>query len=113
MPEDGVRLRKLVLQIKLNQLKPVTVVEYERIPYISRLGNVRITFDTNICSSHAVSSFLDENIPKRPVLPAGMHLLEVKFDDFLPDYIYSACQLDNLRQTAFSKYYICRKYALK
>ena len=106
-------LRKLILQMKLHQLRPVTIVEYERIPYICKLGNVRITFDTNICSSSAILSFLDKDIPKRPVLPAGTHLLEVKFDCFLTDYIYTACQLDNLRQTAFSKYYICRKYALK
>ena len=106
-------LRKLVMQMKLRQLRPVSIVEYERIPYICKLGNVRITFDTNICSSHAVMNFLDMEIPKRPVLPVGMHLLEVKFDDFLPAYIYNACQLENLRQTAFSKYYICRKYALR
>jgi hypothetical protein len=41
-----------------------------------------------------------------------MHLMEVKFDEFLPDYIYRALMLDNLQQTAFSKYYLCRKYSL-
>lgn len=106
-------LQKLTAQMKMRQLKPVIIVEYERIPYICKLGNVRITFDTNISSSSFVSGFLDRDIPRRPVLPAGMHLLEVKYDDYLPDYIYNACQLDNLQRTAFSKYYICRKYSLR
>ena len=46
----------------------------------------------------------------RPVLPVGQQLLEVKYDEYLPDFIYRSLMLPNLRQTAFSKYYICRKY---
>ena len=45
-----------------------------------------------------------------PVLPAGQQLLEVKYDEYLPDFIYRNLQLHSLRQTAFSKYYVCRKY---
>ena len=43
-------------------------------------------------------------------MPAGMHVLEVKYDEFLPDYIYKGIELENLQRTAFSKYYLCRKY---
>ena len=89
---------------------PVVIVEYDRIPYVYKNGNVRITLDTNICSSSAVSTFLEETIPRRPVLPLGQQLLEVKYDEYLPDFIYRSLQLSSLRQTAFSKYYICRKY---
>ena len=40
----------------------------------------------------------------------GQHLVEVKFDEFLPDWIYRTLQMDNMTQTAFSKYCLCRKY---
>ena len=103
-------LRKLTLQMLTRRMRPVVIVEYERIPYVYKNGNVRITLDTNIASSSAVTSFLDPQIPKRPVLPAGQQLLEVKYDEYLPDFIYRNLQLHSLRQTAFSKYYICRKY---
>lgn len=103
-------LQKLTMLMLSAHYKPVVIVEYDRIPYIYKNGNVRITLDTNISSSTAVSTFLDKTILRRPVMPAGQHLLEVKFDDFLPDFIYRNLQLQNLRQTAFSKYYICRKY---
>lgn len=91
-------------------LKPKVIVEYERIPYIYKLGNVRITFDINLSSSSDVRLFLKGNYTKRPVMPRGMQLLEVKYDEFLPDYIFRAMQLNSLTQTAFSKYYLCRRY---
>ena len=104
-------LRKLTLQMMTRRLRPVVIVEYERIPYVYKNGNVRITLDTNITSSSAVSQFLEPKITGRPVLPVGQQLLEVKYDEYLPDFIYRSLMLPNLRQTAFSKYYICRKYA--
>ena len=103
-------LQKLTLQMLTRRLHPVVMVEYDRIPYVHPNGNVRITLDTNISSSRSVMAFLDERIPKRPVLPLGQQLLEVKYDEFLPDYIRRSLRLDNLQQTSFSKYYICRKF---
>lgn len=103
-------LRKLTLQMLTRRLRPVVIVEYVRIPYVYPHGNVRITLDTNLSSSRAVDCFLDAQIPKRPVMPLGQQLLEVKYDEYLPDFIYHNLQLDSLQQTAFSKYYICRRY---
>ena len=105
-------LRKLTLAMLQNRLHPVVIVEYDRIPYVYKNGNVRVTLDTNISSSNAVQHFLDKTIPKRPIMPTGQQLMEVKFDEYLPDFIYRNLQLNNLRQTAFSKYYLCRKFML-
>ena len=105
-------LHKLNLEIKTRLLRPVVIVEYDRIPFVYRNGNVRLTFDTNVSSSADVRAFLSEKLPKRPIMMAGMQLLEVKFDEYLPDYIYRAVNLGQLQQTAFSKYYLCRKYRL-
>ena len=104
-------LQKLTVLMLTRRMRPAVIVEYDRIPYVYKNGNVRITLDTNIRSSSAVEKFLDQRIPNRPVMPAGQQLLEVKYDEYLPDFIYRALQLHSLRQTAFSKYYICRKYA--
>lgn len=105
-------LQKLLLLMKTTLMKPKIIVEYDRVPYVYRLGNVRITLDKNISSSYKIDTFLDKDIYKRPIMPAGWHVLEVKFDEYLPDYIYRTLQLDSLRQTAFSKFYLCRKFAL-
>ena len=113
LPDIGTQqpvLRKLTMLMLTRRMHPVVIVEYDRIPYVYKNGNVRITLDTNIRSSAAVGSFLDETIQSRPVLGLGQQLLEVKYDEYLPDFIYRSLQLHSLRQTAFSKYYVCRKY---
>ena len=103
-------LRKLTAKMLVSRMHPVVIVEYDRIPYIYRLGNVRITLDTNISSCSEVQRFLDPVLPRRPIMPLGQQLLEVKYDGFLPDFLYRSLALENLSQTSFSKYYLCRKY---
>lgn len=103
-------LQKLQLLMRTTLMKPKIIVEYDRVPYICPQGNVRITLDKNISSSGRIEQFLDPQIDRRPIMPAGQHILEVKFDEYLPDVIYKTLQLDSLRQTAFSKFYLCRKY---
>ncbi|MBR5994216.1 MAG: polyphosphate polymerase domain-containing protein [Lachnospiraceae bacterium] len=112
--EDSPEVLKKFVNLQLSRgLKPRVIVEYERIPYIYKLGNVRVTFDTHLSSSEDVKKFLIGGYVKRPVMPLGTELLEVKYDEFLPTYIYRALQIHGLTQTAFSKYYLCRKYGLR
>ena len=60
-------------------------------------------------ASRECLSFLDRNISGLiPILPTGMHVLEVKYDEFLPDMIARQIEIGKLRQTAFSKYYLGR-----
>ena len=80
-------LQKFNLLVRTRGMGPAVIVEYDRVPYVDRLGNVRVTLDRNIASSQAVSAFLEPEISRRPVMPAGQHILEVKYDEFLPDYI--------------------------
>lgn len=112
---DGIPplLKKLILQMQMYLLRPVVIVEYERIPYVYKNGNVRVTFDVHVSSSSNVRDFLSEDLPKRPIMPTGQYLMEVKFDEFLPDFIYRSLNLSHLQQTAYSKYYLCRKFALR
>lgn len=113
IPRDAPAIfQKLCLLMRTSLLRPKVIVEYDRVPFVYPQGNVRITLDENIRGSGRVDLFLEDEIPLRPIMPAGQHILEVKYDEYLPDYIYRTVQLDNLRQTAFSKYYLCRKYNL-
>lgn len=111
--DDSFLYKKFYSQILLRQLKPTTIVCYDRIPFVYKNGNVRVTFDRNIRSGNDFTKFFDDDLPVRPILPAGTNLLEVKFDEFLPDYIYEILQTNKLKQTTFSKYFLCRKYNMK
>ena len=109
--EDPPVLQKLNLRMRTHLLRPRIIVEYDRVPYVDPLGNTRITEDLNIRSSSYVGGFLDQELPMRPIMPCGQQVLEVKYDEYLPDYLYRNLQLESLRQTAYSKYYLCRRYS--
>lgn len=102
-------LRRFLLQ---QELRPKVIVSYQRTPFVYAPGNVRITLDRNIGSSQDFSRFFDPRLPVRPILPKGQHILEVKYDEFLPDFLYQAMSLGTLRQATFSKYYLCRKFSM-
>ena len=104
-------LLRLALLMRSELFLPKVIVEYERTPYILRMGNVRVTFDRNIRSSSVIGSFLEEGLFVRPVMSVGQHVLEVKYDEFIPDYIKDSLEIGSLRQTAYSKYYLCRKFS--
>jgi len=96
--------RQLLLQMKTRGMQPAAMIEYERHAYAGETGNVRITFDRNICASPKAESLYQERMLRCPVLPVGMGLMEVKFDALLPDYIRQQLQMSSLAQTTFSKY---------
>ena len=112
LDEKDVLLNKFLILQKTQFMRPAVIVEYDRIPYVSATGNVRITLDKNIRSSNAFDRFFDPSLPSRPLMDHAQHILEVKYDELLPDYIKELLQLDSLQQTTFSKYYLCRKYSL-
>ena len=98
----------LYVEMKTKGLRPRCVVEYMRIPFVYGPGNVRVTIDWNIRPGPP-SQFMD---PKGLTLPVDGNpmLLEVKWDDYLPNAIRRATALKNRGQTAFSKYAACRIY---
>lgn len=104
--------RKLLVLKMCSKMEAKVIVSYERVPYVYQSGNVRVTFDRNIASSSRIEDFFRPDTGKRPILPSGRQLLEVKYDEYLPDHIYHALSLANMQRIAFSKYYLCRKYHL-
>ena len=101
-------LRRVYLEQNMYMLKPKVIVEYDRIAYVSKIGNVRITFDKNIRASKHIDRFFEDNLYAHPILEVGNHVLEVKYDELIPDYIMDAIQINKLERTAFSKYYLSR-----
>ena len=87
-------------------LKPKTIVEYDRTPFVYAPGNTRVTIDRNIRSGVS-STDLFGAIPLVPVSPADV--LEVKFDAYLPDIVRLLTAGLESRRTAVSKYAMCRK----
>lgn len=90
-------------------LRPKTVVDYTREPFVLSAGHVRVTLDYNLRTAACYADFLDPDCLTLPV-GASPIILEVKWDEYLPDIIRDAVQLPNCRSGAFSKYAQCRIY---
>lgn len=108
-PDERELVQELYAKTRYEQLRPKTIVEYIREPFVQPAGNVRITFDREIRTGLFSTDFLSDDLP---TVKAGdeMVLLEVKYDQFIPDYIVRLLQLGNRRASACSKYALCRIY---
>lgn len=102
-------IQNLFLQMNLSQLKPVTVVDYEREVFIYEHGNVRITFDSSIKTSFRNNDVLNPNLPMIETTPEIV-ILEVKYDEFIPDVIKYLLQLGDRQKGTYSKYQISRMF---
>ena len=107
-PDAAIEKLQLVAVVLRRGMTPISIVTYERLPFVYSGGNVRITFDRNLSSSGDVGRFLTRDYLTRPVFPAGQSILEIKWDELLPAFIKEALQVEDLQWTAFSKYYMCR-----
>lgn len=103
-------IKQFALLQRTNGLLPKVIVIYDRIPYVYKWGNVRVTFDRNISASTDFAHFFEQDILKHPIQVQGEHLMEVKYDAFLPRVIRTALGMGTHRQETFSKFYLCRKY---
>ncbi|MBB3110807.1 hypothetical protein FHS18_002874 [Paenibacillus phyllosphaerae] len=107
---DKPLMMELYNEMKHNLLRPKVIVDYVREPYVCHNGNVRITFDKELRTGlHATDIFNKELDPVRAI-DDNLMILEVKFDEYIPDYIKIALQLEGLNRQSASKYVICRKF---
>jgi len=97
-------------KLQFQQLRPRTVVDYWREPYIYPFGNVRVTFDSDLRTGLYGTDLFDSALPTVKVGDPGTLLLEVKYDAFLPDVVRDVIQTGTRRSAAYSKYAACRIY---
>lgn len=102
-------VRALAADMVCQGMRPRTIVDYVREPFIFPAGNVRVTIDRNIRTGLVSKDFLDSHVPTVPV-PGNPIILEVKWDEFLPSVIRDAVQLTGRRTSAFSKYAASRSF---
>ncbi len=110
MKDSGEALiRELYIKMMVEGLRPKTIVDYTREPFVFEPGNVRVTLDYNIRTGMLGTNFLDMSCTTIPAREDPI-ILEVKWDEFLPDIIKDIVQLKNSHVGAFSKYAACRIY---
>jgi len=105
--------RPLVLELydamTCKLLRPKTIVEYTREPFVHPAGNLRVTFDRGLRTGLFSKDFFDDGLPTLPAGERGV-LMEVKYDQFLPDFAARLFALPGHMPAANSKYALCRAY---
>ncbi len=102
-------IRELRSKMLSEGLRPVSVVDYVREAFVFAPGNVRVTLDYDIRTSFSPLDFPNSNTPGLAPPDAAI-ILEVKWDEFLPDIIRDIVQLPSRRSAPYSKYAACRAY---
>ncbi|MDO5441791.1 MAG: polyphosphate polymerase domain-containing protein [Bacillota bacterium] len=100
---------ELYAKIIFEGLRPKTIVDYTRDPFIFAPGNVRVTMDYNIRTGLMQQDFFNPNLPTLKV-PGDPVILEVKWDEYLPEIIKDIVTLPGRHVTSFSKYEQSRIY---
>ncbi len=107
--ENDKLLNEFILKTKFYGYKPSVVISYNRIPYVYKAGNVRLTLDYNISIDYNTDGFFKNDNVQIPIIEESMRILEVKYDEFLPNYISWLININTLERTSYSKYLNGRK----
>ena len=106
---DSELKRDFYYAIKHGFMKSAVVVDYVREAYIYGVSDVRITFDKEL--SAVVQSFdiFDPDLTTRRMVEGPRTILEVKYNEFLPDTVYHLLQMSSQNRSTISKYAICKE----
>ncbi len=105
--EDNL-LSQFIMEMKAKHLVPSVIVEYKRTPFTYPLSNIRITLDEKIKSGRYNYDILDDTLQTYNVIGQNEVVLEVKYDDFLPEHIEKILETVPAYRQAVSKFALCR-----
>lgn len=103
-------LRDTFVQMRTRLLRPSVIVDYEREAYLHPAENVRITFDLNLRTGLSSTELFNAELPTVCPCDGDEQILEVKFDNYLPDYIRGLLAGVQAERSAISKYVLCRRF---
>lgn len=99
--------REFYVECVSNMMRPRTIVDYDREPWIMDEGTVRVTFDRDVRAAIGSFDIFDPTLPTLPVLEPGKLVMEVKFTEMLPQIVRDILPPHAAEFTAVSKYVLC------
>lgn len=101
-------LKQFLVDYRLNRLKPSIIVDYNRLAFTYHVSDIRITFDSKIKSGLYNYNLFDEEACTYSVIDDSEVVLEVKFNEILPESIAIILSTVPTFRQAFSKFAVCR-----
>ncbi len=103
-------LNEFYFHLTASKIRPDVIVDYVREAYTSKISKIRITIDKNLRTGLLSTDLFDKELPTIDVIEKPLYVLEVKYNNFLPNFIKDAIQLSSSQRYAISKFVICKKY---
>lgn len=94
--------------MRVNHVRPVVLIEYQRKAFIHPTNNIRVTVDTNIRSNETYFGLFDALPALCPTEEFIFALLEVKYDSFIMHWLSELLSQYDLTRGAYSKYFVSR-----
>lgn len=91
-------------------MMPKCIIQYDRLSYCLPTNNIRITFDSNIRATESSFDLFAQPLLTHPIAPPDCVILEVKYNNFLFDYIKDALRGVRKSPSSFSKYFYGRTF---
>ena len=103
-------LQDVYVQMRTRLLRPKVIVDYAREAYLHPAEDTRITFDLNLHSALHSTDLFNPHLPVVCPHDRNVEILEVKFNNYLPDYVARLLHGIEAERSAVSKYVLCRRY---
>jgi hypothetical protein len=94
-------IEDLIIRMKLDDLKPMIVIDYDREAFVYPEGDVRITFDKVLTARR----YDQPEVFNKKLYEPKIMMLEVKYTGILPDFIRAMVFQKNHQPVSFSKYF--------
>ena len=96
------------IAVKSKLLRPKVIVDYDREAFISNISDIRVTFDKDLRVAYSSNDIFNKNIATQNIIPLPTMIMEVKYNEFLPDSIRDMLRVEARDLSAISKYVFCR-----
>lgn len=93
--------------------RPVTIVQYNRVPYVLKENQIRVTLDSRIEATESNFDLFSSTLNMNPVIDPFATVLEVKYNGFLLSYVQDLLNAVDKSEISVSKYFLARQNAFQ
>lgn len=101
-------LKEFLVDMNIKVLRPSVIVDYYRLAFTYPVSDVRVTFDYNISSGKYNYDIFDYSENTYKVIDDNIIVLEVKYNEILPEIIALILDTAPTFRSAYSKFAECR-----
>ncbi|TFG81684.1 MAG: polyphosphate polymerase domain-containing protein [Erysipelotrichales bacterium] len=101
-------VKDFLVEMKTRHLIPSVIVDYRRTAFVMDSLDVRVTFDEQIHSRGYDHDFFQATYAGIPMMEDFESVVEIKYNDILPDTIVGVLNSTPMIRQALSKFTLCR-----